>query len=186
MMPRMFFGSGTAAQLGKSASLFYLALCEHANRHGKATFKAADHSIASDTGMSERDFSAARKALKGQGLISFTREKGHSYVYTLVRLELKWVRLEDRPRVKLKARGPHSSKAADAHKETPISVPEQNGAVGSDPETQPDAPAETVCDAPGETELYAPAEGNEPLPLLNWEEMFRAPANYARPYPRKI
>src|ERR1035437_747698 len=113
MMPRMFFGSGMAAQIGKSATLFYLALCEHANRNGRATFKAADRALASDTGMSERDLPAARKSLIGQGLISCTREEGHSYVYTLVRLELKWIPLKDRPRVKLKARGRQSSKVVD-------------------------------------------------------------------------
>ena len=62
-MPRMFFGSGTAASLGPSAALLILALCEHANRNNSNTFKASDRALASDTGCAPRTICDSRKKI---------------------------------------------------------------------------------------------------------------------------
>lgn len=104
-IPSKFFSSGTAASLGPSASLMYLALCEHANRHGGTTFKASDKALASETGLSPRTLSNSRKKFDSRKLLTCAREKGQSFVYTLHPLELQWRKLEDRLRQKQKPRG---------------------------------------------------------------------------------
>jgi len=103
-IPNKFFSSGTASAIGASASLFYLALCENANRNSSTEFKASDRAISSETGLGTRTIIDARKRLLEKGLISCVREKGESYVYTLLKLELSWVRLKDRPRADCKPR----------------------------------------------------------------------------------
>jgi hypothetical protein len=103
-MPRRFFGSGTAALIGPSAALLFLALCEHANRNNGNTFKASDNALASDTGLGPRTIFDARKRLIEQKLISCSRQEGQSYVYTLPPYSFDWIRLEERPRPKLKPR----------------------------------------------------------------------------------
>ena len=112
-IPSKFFGSGTAAKIGTSASLFYLALCEHGNRWESNTFKASDKAIAADTGLSSRKISDARKAAVEEGLITCEREPGSSFVYTLLPLKLKRVPLEERPRQKRKPRGLHATWTAE-------------------------------------------------------------------------
>ena len=107
-IPNKFFGSGTAAKLKTSASLFYIALFEHANRHGHNQFKASDRALASETGLGTRTICEARKRLAEKGLISHTREKGESYVYTLPKLDFPWMRLADRPRKDCKPRAYHA------------------------------------------------------------------------------
>ncbi len=103
-IPNRFFSSGTASKIGQSASLLYLALCENANRNGENTFSASDRALASETGLSPRTIRDARITLAETGLIRSSREPGRSYVYTLLPLELKWVRLENRPRQKQRPR----------------------------------------------------------------------------------
>ncbi len=83
-IPNRFFGSGTAANLGCSASLVYLALLEHANRNSSNTFKASDRAIASETGLGTRTICNARKRLSERGLISISRPEGQSYTYTVL------------------------------------------------------------------------------------------------------
>jgi hypothetical protein len=103
-MPRMFFGSGKAAELGSSASILYLALCEHANRHGKNSFKVSDRALASDTGLGSRTICDARKRLVEFKLIECERAPGQSFNYTLFPLSLEWKQLVDRPRQKCQPR----------------------------------------------------------------------------------
>jgi|ERR1035437_5572652 hypothetical protein len=103
-IPNKFFGSGTAAKLGKTASLLFLALCEHANRVSSNTFKVSDRALASETGLGTRTICDARKRLNEYGLISNSRSEGQSYNYTLPKLLLQWVPLEKRPRIKRKPR----------------------------------------------------------------------------------
>jgi hypothetical protein len=103
-IPNKFFGSGTAAMLGQSASLFFLALCEHANRNSDLTFKSSDKALASDTGLGTRTICDARKRLREKGLITCERASGQSFVYTLVVLSLMWVPVSERPRQKRKPR----------------------------------------------------------------------------------
>jgi hypothetical protein len=104
-IPSKFFASGTAAMLGSSASLLYLALCEHVNRNGKLEFGASDKALASETGLSPRTISDARKKLVEKKLISCIRDKGSSFRYTMLKLSLSWVKLKDRIRPKDKPRG---------------------------------------------------------------------------------
>jgi hypothetical protein len=113
-MPRRFFGSGTAALIGSSAALLFLALCEHANRNNGNTFKASDNALASDTGLSPRTIFEARKTLIERELVSCSNEKGQSYVYTLLVYSFEWIRLADRPRPKLKPRALSASRAGQS------------------------------------------------------------------------
>jgi hypothetical protein len=103
-IPNRLFGSGTARDLKPSATLIYVALCDHANRHGSNTFKASDNALASDTTLSPRTICDARKRLIENGLITCTREEGQSYVYTLVVPSWNWIPVAKRPRTKLKPR----------------------------------------------------------------------------------
>jgi hypothetical protein len=109
-IPNKFFGSGTAAKLGCSASLVLLALCEHANRENSNTFKASDRALASETGLGTRTICDARKKLEEHKLISCSREEGQSYVYTLPVFSFNWVRLENRLRSKRKPRAIHATR----------------------------------------------------------------------------
>ena len=103
-IPCKFFSSGMASNLGPAASLVFLALCEHANRHGDNSFKASDKALASETGYSPRKICDARKRLIERRLISCSRQEGQSYVYTLTSYSFIWVQLEDRLRKKRKPR----------------------------------------------------------------------------------
>jgi hypothetical protein len=115
-IPNKFFGSGQAHELKPSASLLYLALCEHANRNGSNTFKASDKALASETTLSTRTICDARKRLVEKGLITVTLEPGQSYFYTLTVPSLEWVPLAKRPRGKLKPRGYHGRPDSNADK----------------------------------------------------------------------
>lgn len=108
-IPSKFFGSGTAARLGPTASLVFLALCEHANRHESNTFKASDKALAADTGYGPRTICDARKRLIEHGLISCMRPEGQSFEYTIPAFTLKWKPLAQRLRAKRKPRALHSS-----------------------------------------------------------------------------
>jgi len=110
-MPSKFFGSGTASRLGASASLVFLALCEHANRDGSNTFKASDRALASETGLGPRTICNARKKLIESSLISCIRENGQSFTYTILAQALKWTPLNERLRPKKKPRAIHASRA---------------------------------------------------------------------------
>lgn len=112
-IPNKFFGSGTASSLGTSASLLLLALYEHANRNNSNTFKTSDKALASDTGLGTRTICDARKKLTEHGHILCAREKGQSHKYTIKNLQLKWKRLEERPRQKLKPRALHAARYAE-------------------------------------------------------------------------
>jgi hypothetical protein len=111
-MPSKFFGSSMAASLGPAASLFFLALCEHANRHEENQFKASDRALASETGYSPRKICDARKRLTERGLIFCSRQEGRSFEYTLPVYSFNWVKLENRLRKKHKARALYGSRAA--------------------------------------------------------------------------
>lgn len=110
-IPNRFFGSGMAAKLGCSASLVYLALCEHANRHSSNTFKASDRALASETGLGTRTICDARKRLCERGLISISRLEGQSYTYTICKPSLEWVPLAQRLRTKRKPRALYTLRA---------------------------------------------------------------------------
>ncbi len=105
-IPNKFFCSGMACKVGQSASLLYLDLCENANRPQPPTntFKTSDNALASETGLSPRTIRDARIRLMENGLIAYQREPGQSYIYTLKRQELKWLKLAERPRQKMKPR----------------------------------------------------------------------------------
>jgi hypothetical protein len=109
-IPSKFFGSGMASSLRTSASLFYLALFEHANRNASSTFKASDAALASETGLAPRTISDARKRLMEYGLIRCTREAGQSHRYTMVEQKLDWKPLKQRLRRKLKPRALHGTR----------------------------------------------------------------------------
>jgi hypothetical protein len=107
-IPNRFFGSSTAAKLGCSASLVYLALLEHANRNSSNTFKASDQALASETGLGTRTICDARKRLCEHSLISIYRPEGQSYTYTICKPSLEWIPLAQRPRAKRKPRALHA------------------------------------------------------------------------------
>jgi len=111
--PNKFFGSGMARKVGTSASVLYFALCENANRDQEPsnTFKASDKALASETGLSPRTMRDARITLFENGLVSYSREPGQSYTYTLLRQELKWLKRSERPRQKLKPRAMAAARA---------------------------------------------------------------------------
>jgi hypothetical protein len=111
-VPSKFFGSGTASSLGASASLVFLALCEHANRNSSNTFKASDRALASETGLGTRTICDARKRLIEHDLISCSRENGQSFNYTIPTQSLEWVPLKQRLRAKRKPRAIHALRAA--------------------------------------------------------------------------
>jgi hypothetical protein len=110
-MPSKFFGSGTASKVGPSASLVFLALCEHANRDESNTFKASDKALASETGLGARTICDARKSLREHNLISVSRTEGQRYSYTIPKLSLQWIPLAERPRLKRKPRALHALRA---------------------------------------------------------------------------
>lgn len=103
-IPSKLFGSGTAAKLGQSASLMYLALCEHANRNTSNSFKASDRALASETGLSTRTISDIRKRLIENGLFTCVRGEGQSFTYTMLRQSFNWLPLAERPRPRKKPR----------------------------------------------------------------------------------
>lgn len=109
-IPSKFFSSGTASRIGPSASLVFFALCEHANRDECNTFKASDAALASETGLSPRTICNARKRLQEHGLVSFSRQDGESYTYTIPKFALQWISLAQRPRSKRKPRALHASR----------------------------------------------------------------------------
>jgi hypothetical protein len=110
MIPRMFFGSGTAATLGRPAMILFFALCEHANRNSGNSFKASDKALAADTGLGPRTICDGRKQLEERGLISCIRDAGESHFYTLPVYSFDWVKVEDRLRPKLKPRANHAKR----------------------------------------------------------------------------
>lgn len=111
--PNKFFSSGMASKVGTSASVLYFALCENANRPQPPsnTFKASDKALASETGLSPRTMRDARIRLFENRLVSYSREPGQSYTYTLLRQELKWLKLSERPRQKRRPRADAAAKA---------------------------------------------------------------------------
>jgi hypothetical protein len=104
-MPNKFFGSGTAARLRPSASILFLALCEHVNQKGEISFSVSDRTLAADTGLSARTICEARKRLLEQKLLLCSRDKGNSFTYTLRKYELPWIPVKDRLRPMRKPRG---------------------------------------------------------------------------------
>ena len=108
MIPRRFFGSGMAQKLKPSASLLYLALCEHANREPSNTFKTSDRALASETTLGTRTICDARKKLIENKLITCDREEGQSFTYTLLPQSLEWMPLAKRLRQNLKPRALHA------------------------------------------------------------------------------
>jgi len=110
-MPSKFFGSGTASNIGPSAALIFLALCEHANRRGSNTFRASDRALASDTKYGPRTICNARKTLIERGLIECSREEGQSFTYTIPVLDLQWKPLAERPRKPRRPRALHAGQA---------------------------------------------------------------------------
>ncbi|HUV96559.1 MAG TPA: hypothetical protein VMV98_03735 [Acidobacteriaceae bacterium] len=110
--PNKFFGSGMARKLGPSASVLYIALCEHANREPSNTFGARDGDLAWETGLSPRTIRNVRIKLSENRLVECRREPGQKYTYTLLRPELRWFKLAERPpRQKLKPRGMAAARA---------------------------------------------------------------------------
>jgi hypothetical protein len=118
-IPNRLFGSGTARDLKPSATLLYVALCDHANRNGSNTFKASDNALASDTTLSPRTICDARKRLLEKEVITCTREEGQSYVYTLLVPSWNWIRVAKRPRTQLKPRAYHARKATGQNEPEP-------------------------------------------------------------------
>jgi hypothetical protein len=106
-LPNKLFGSGYAARLGPSATVLYVALCEHANRNGSNSFKASDRSLSADTGLSTRTICDARKRLIEHRLITFSRQNGQTYRYTVLKVELAWTPVKTRRRKLMKARALH-------------------------------------------------------------------------------
>lgn len=118
-IPNRLFSSGMARTLKTSATLLYVAICDHANRKGSNTFKASDKALASDTNLSPRTICDARKRLIEKGLVTCTREEGQSYIYTLPVPSLSWVRMAERPRTKLKPRAYHARKTTGSDEQQP-------------------------------------------------------------------
>jgi hypothetical protein len=118
-VPSKFFGSGTASSLGTSASILFLALCEHANRHDKMTFKASDKALSADTNLGRRTICNARKELVERGLVVCSRGEGQSFTYTIQKLSLTWVPLKNRLRKKQKPRAIHASRIGSPRQTLP-------------------------------------------------------------------
>jgi DNA-binding transcriptional MocR family regulator len=102
-----------AADLGPTAALLYLALCDHANRAGGNKFKVSDRALAADTGIAERTILEARKAILARGLITYERQPGKSHEYTLIIPTLTWKAQKERPRQKKKPRADRLNSAPD-------------------------------------------------------------------------
>lgn len=112
--PNKFFGSGMARKLGPSATVLYIALCENANRNREPsnTFGARDRDLAWETGLSPRTIRNVRIRLLENRLVEYRREPGQKYIYTLLRPELRWFKLAERPpRQKLRPRGIAAARA---------------------------------------------------------------------------
>ena len=112
-IPNRLFSSGMARTLKPSATLLYVAICDHANRKGSNTFKVCDKALASDTNLSPRTICDARKRLIENEAITCTREEGQSYVYTLLVPSWNWLPVAKRPRSKLKPRAYHALKTTE-------------------------------------------------------------------------
>jgi hypothetical protein len=103
--PKGLFQNGIAARIGASAVTIYVALCEQANRKNGNVVSISDRSLASDTGVSERTIREIRPNLCRERLVSFNREPGHSYTYTLFPVELApRIPVKERPRQPKKPR----------------------------------------------------------------------------------
>jgi DNA-binding transcriptional ArsR family regulator len=110
-IPNKFFGSGKAAEIGPTASLLFLALCEVANRYQAMSFSISDRSLAADTGLAPRTICEARKRLREKKLIQCSREKGRSFTYSLAEYKLPWIAVKDRPSTKRRARAMRGTRA---------------------------------------------------------------------------
>jgi len=104
-IPNKLFSSGLASQLGSSATLVYVALCEHYNRDSENEFVASNKALASETGLSDGTINNARTKLVAAGLVQCSRGKGRSFTYSILRQNLSWKSLDSRLRVKLRPRG---------------------------------------------------------------------------------
>ncbi len=96
-IPKGLFQNGIAVRIGPSAVTIYAALCEQANRKNGNVVSVSDRSLAAETGVAERTMRDIRAKLISQGLLSFEREPGHSYTYTLFPVKLA-------PRIPVKLR----------------------------------------------------------------------------------
>ena len=112
-MPNNLFRSGTAAKVGKMASLMLSALCEFANGEGENTFRVSDKQIASVTGIGPRTVCDARKRLIEFGFVECKRDRGQMYTYTLLPQTMRSMRLEDRVRRKDRPRGMYGEPSAN-------------------------------------------------------------------------
>lgn len=118
IVPKGLFHNGIAARVGPSAVTVYVALCEHANRRNGNVVSVSDRALAADTGVAERTIRDVRTKLYREGVISFVREPGQSYTYTLLPVQPAWIAIKDRPRQPKKRRALHAAepRAADTRK----------------------------------------------------------------------
>ena len=120
-IPNRLFSSGTARDLKPSATLLYVALCDHANRNGSNHSRLPTRHSHLDTTLSPRTICDARKKLDRKETDCRHARKGPSYFYTLTVQKLDRVPLPKRPRLKLQPRAYHARKT----------IAEQTGIVAS-------------------------------------------------------
>jgi hypothetical protein len=115
-VPKGLLQNGIAARIRPSAVALYTALCENANRRNGNTFSVSDRALAADTGIAERTIRDIRTQLFEEELISFTRQPGSSYTYTLIPVRLaQRIPVNERRRQPKKPRGTyHSSEGVAA------------------------------------------------------------------------
>lgn len=106
--PKGLYLNGIAARIGASAVAVYLALCLHANQKNGNVFPVSDRTLAADTGVAERTIRDVRTRLQAEGLISFVRDPGQSYTYTLMPIQLARMAVKERLRQPKKRRALHA------------------------------------------------------------------------------
>ena len=108
-VPKGVMVNGIAGRIGPAALAVYVALCEHANRRNGNIVHVSDKTLAADTRVAERTIREARTKLLVEKLISFTREPGQSYTYTLLLVPDVWTPVEKRYRKPKMPRALHAT-----------------------------------------------------------------------------
>jgi hypothetical protein len=177
-IPNRLFASGTAAKIGPSATTFYAALCERANRKGSNTFSASDRSFESDTGLSPRTLRDLRPILSQYCLITLERKNGRSYTYTILRPPaMEYIGIGDRLREKRRPRAYSVRASTFPEKNHPKNVLTEESLYRNNPYGSANFAGESSksCrSAPANSAEVGSSDSasEEPVPLT-WEDVMR-------------
>lgn len=114
IVPKGLFQNGIAARIGPFAVTIYAALCEQANRKNGNTLSVSDRTLAADTGVAERTIRDIRSKLFEAGLVTFVREPGSSYTYTLILVQPARIPVKERLRQPKRRRANYAPQLAAA------------------------------------------------------------------------